>query len=99
MVKKMMNRKKFIEKFEEGFDFIFNDTVTSVGGFLVNLFTATVCLWSAVFGTIPVIPQWAWAGMFVFMLAVGAISMENMLYADVDEDDYEEEDEEDDEEE
>ena len=81
---------KILEKLKDGFDFVFNDTVLAVGEFLICLFTIVATLYYAITNTLPIIPQWAWFGMFGFMLIVGTFSLEDMRYLGEDEKDTEE---------
>lgn len=73
-------------KLEDGFDFLYNDTLINAGRFIIDLFVTSVSLFYAVTGLIPVIPRWAWFGIFVFMLVAGVSSLEDLIYTGYDED-------------
>lgn len=88
----MMNRKRFLERLEDGFDFVFNDTVMTVGGFIVNTFTTVASLYYALTNMLPILPQWAWGAMFVFAFIAGIGSLENVIYLGEDDEDWDDED-------
>lgn len=93
----MMNRKKFIENLEDAYDFVFNDTVLTVGSFIFNLFTAAASLFYALTGALPIIPQYAWGGIFVFMLIAGTNSARDIIDLEDEPEDDDEDDDEDEE--
>lgn len=78
------------KKLATGFEFVFNDTILTVGEFLFSFFTIVASLYYAITNSLPIIPQWSWAAIFGFMLIVGAYNLENVIYLGVEEEDEEE---------
>lgn len=93
-----MNLKRMVKKLvgglESAYDWLYDDLLVKIGAFAVNMFTVTVSLWYAIMNTLPIIPQWAWFGLFLFTLLVGVSQLEGLIYFGLDDDELEEEDEE-----
>lgn len=89
---------KLREKLVDAFEYIFNDMVITVGTVVFNTFTMGVSLFYAITNTMPIIPQWTWAGIFGFMLLAGTFSMDDLIHIGYDEEgnDLSEPDDEDD---
>lgn len=93
----MFDRSKFREKLEDAYDFIFNDTVMTVGSFLMNLFTITASAYYLITNSLPIIPQWIWGVVFTFMLIGSTDSLKDVITLGLDEEEEDEEDYEEDE--
>lgn len=76
---------RMVDRIVEGFDYIYNDTLITAASFVVNLFTITASGYYALTGAMPVIPQWAWVCVFVFMLTVGTFSLQDLVSIGYDE--------------
>lgn len=64
---------------ETAYDYLYNELLVTVGKFLIELFTASATGYYAITNALPVVPQWAWAGMFFFMLVVGTYSLQDLV--------------------
>lgn len=72
-------------KLEDGFDYLYNDSLINAGRLVIDVLVTAVSLFYAITGMMPVIPRWAWVGIFLFMLVAGTISLEDLLYTGYDE--------------
>lgn len=86
--------RKLENRLEDGYDWLYNDTLITAGRFVIDLLVTSASLFYAITGTLPIIPQWAWAGIFVFMLIAGTFSLEDLIHVGYDEDGNKIEDEE-----
>lgn len=86
----MRKLKLFLRKIEytlkDSFDYLINDTLITAGRLVIDILVTAVTLYYAITGVMPVIPQWGWAGIFVFMLIAGTFSLEDLMYLGYDED-------------
>lgn len=85
-----MNLKRMVKKLfgglESAYDWLYDDWLATAGKFIIELLTGVATLFYAITGMMPIVPQWAWAGMFLFMLAVGTMSLQDLINWGYDED-------------
>lgn len=77
-----MSNKKLLQIYDtlvDAYDFIFNDTLLTIGEFAFNLFTICATLYYAITNNLAIIPQWGWGLICVFMLIVGTYSLINLI--------------------
>jgi hypothetical protein len=87
---------KALTKFMNAFDFVFNDTVMTVGEFLACMYTLAGSLYFALTGVAEILPRIGWFAIFGFMLITGLKATEDLLYVGFDEEDEEETEEDED---
>lgn len=86
----MQNNKKLLQFYDtlvDAYDFIFNDTILTIGEFAFNLFTICATLYYAITNNLAIIPQWGWGLICVFMLIVGTYTLKNLIEPNVTADD------------
>lgn len=91
-IKRMV--KKLFGGLESAYDWLYDDVIFTAGRLLIDVFVTATTLYYAITGLLPIVPQWAWFGMFLFMLVVGTYSLQDMIFYGYDEDGNKLEDEE-----
>lgn len=80
-----MPNKKLLQIYDtlvDAYDFIFNDTLLTIGEFAFNLFTICATLYYAITNNLAIIPQWGWGLISLFMIIVGTYSLINLIKPD-----------------
>lgn len=87
---------KILEKLQDVYDFVFNDTVVTIGEFVACLYCIVASLYFVISGIADaILPRLGWVAVFGFMLVAGTRATENLVNIGVE--DIEDEDEEEDE--